>query len=431
MDQSTSQVTASIVHLGLPVDPLNFNHSRGHTPLRGEAGKPEMEQLTRRELSLQRWNASAGPYNTETTVYSLFEQTAAPELAGHVALVFEGEVLSYHELEHRTSCLASQLLLRISLPNLCSIDSVIALCVEKSVEEVAGVVGIMRAAAAYVPLQPNLPESRIKYLLRQSNCAAVLMQRRHELLLSRCAGGRPLVLLEEAACLAESLAQPPGRVHKPVHSSLAYVMFTSGSTGIPKGVLVQHSSLCPFVHHTKTSLLLTAHDSLMLSCSIMFDPSVELVWCTLLCCAQLVIPLANFMQIPVYLHQLCNAHRVTFIDLVPSILAIMLEATNGELPDVRWVYVGGEACPPKLPNVVLASNPHLQIANMYGPTEATVTSHMHVCQLTDGINSVPIGAALTNTQCSVVSDGCGLCPHGVPGELWLCGPKLARGEQKF
>ena len=181
------------------------------------------------ELVLQRWNATATPYNSNSLTHGLFERGCTHSVASS-ALTFEGEVVSYNELDQRSSKVAGKL---VHLTH--NIDAIVGLCVEKSVEEVAGMVAILRAQAAYIPLDASLPSTRLKYLLDQCNCAAVLAQQRFV--------NRFLTLLESEAILlpleenSEDASCGP-RSQEIVDTGacagalrLAYVLFTSGSTG--------------------------------------------------------------------------------------------------------------------------------------------------------------------------------------------------------
>ena len=182
------------------------------------------------ELLTERWGATAAPYGATTTVVSLFDQHTCT--AG-VALMFEGESISYTELERRTSWLV------LGLGTMCR-NRVVGLCVEKSIEEVAGMVGIMRAGAAYVPLDPKLPQERLQYLVDRCSCVSVVAQRRYE----GSTGSKVPELIAESVmsrsdnCHASNIPEDCSCEADLV----AYVLFTSGSTGKPK-VFVLHSYL--------------------------------------------------------------------------------------------------------------------------------------------------------------------------------------------
>ena len=192
-----------------------------------------------KELVVQMWNETHQPYPESSTAPRLFEAQAACMPDG-LALMFEGEELSYGELLRQTSGLAVGL--RCSGA---SADSVVGLCVEKSIEEVAGMVGIMRAGAAYVPLDPKLPVDRLQYLVTQCECVSVVSQQKFGAVAVSL--GVDVVIAEEALLSGDG---GNGIGESGCDSrALAYVLFTSGSTGKPKGVMVEHGSLTAFLCH--------------------------------------------------------------------------------------------------------------------------------------------------------------------------------------
>ena len=405
------------------------------------------------ELTLQRWNATSAPYDAEATAHSLFEdvvqrglkpllnEAVANSVSFHrmhnpegffdgSAVVFEGETVSYRELEQRTSRLADNLHKSPVCP-----DSVVGLCVVKSVEEVAGMVGIMRAGAAYVPLDPKLPAERLAYLVQQCSCVAVVTQRRHSNRFEHAGndfGSLEVVIAEDAflrclPCAASSceLVQPASA------SALAYVLFTSGSTGKPKALMLQHSSLVAFLSHQSGPYKCwhqeQSHTRLyVLSC--MFDDSVGVVWRTLVSGARLYVTKPDAWLDSSYLAHLLNAHSISSMWGVPSPFALVMDAISDVLPAALVdLHLSGEALPPELSARVL-KNAHTALYNPYGPAEVTINSHAHPCEHKDSTQSrVPIGVTLPNTSGFVLGQQLSLVPVHVGGELYLGGPKLSRG----
>ena len=316
------------------------------------------------QLVVERWNGTAQPYPAATSAHKLFE---AQSLAArdHTALVFEGATLSYGELVACTSRLVRQLHKAGARSN-----EVVGLCVEKSMEEVAGMVGIMRAGAAYVPLDPKLPSERLQYLVQSCNCRCGVAEQRLvglvsslEILALTFTAGDPAHLAQRTTADLRHTADDP--------ASLAYVLFTSGSTGRPKGVAILQSSLVTFAWAEMCAVSLCASDCILHACSFTFDPSVYLVFSPLFCGAQIVIGKRTAYTDPQYLNGLFIRHCVAFTELVPSVVSTYLAAvpTSAFSSSFRRVYISGESCSRELALRMLTEYPTVQTWNTYGPTE--------------------------------------------------------------
>ena len=205
-------------------------------------------------MVMEEWNETTQPYPVAVTAPALFEAQASRTPDG-VALVFEGVEVRYSELLTMTSRLALRLVEGWDV----GADSVVGLCVEKSVEEVCGMVGIMRGGGAYVPLDPKLPVDRLCYLVDQCGCGVVVSQGKH-VGVSWALGVDACVA--EDALWDEAVGQPNGHGMPCCDpQSLAYVLFTSGTTGKPKGVMVEHSALVTFLLHASGPYLSLIHIS--------------------------------------------------------------------------------------------------------------------------------------------------------------------------
>jgi len=308
---------------------------------RPDAKLTEVEAMAshERQVVLEEWNETAQPYPDSATAHSLFEAQAMVAPAA-VAVVFEGREVSYAELMATTGGLAGRL-----QESGVGAEEVVGLCVEKSVEEVAGMVGIMRAGAAYVPLDPKLPVGRLQYLVEQCGAAWVVAQ--------EASVGIPCgSLVVQGVVVAEQVLSR--EVHRvPVAGgcggeSVAYVMFTSGSTGKPKGVMVVHESLSSFLQHENTDgpyrPLQCEHNYRRLYViAITFDVSVGVVWRTLVCGSQLVIGKPDGWLDPHGIVELLARHRVTSLWGVPSPFSLVMDAAEGQLPpSLTDLHLSGE-----------------------------------------------------------------------------------------
>ncbi|MFJ2768447.1 non-ribosomal peptide synthase/polyketide synthase [Streptomyces sp. NPDC087300] len=355
-----------------------------------------------RHQVVEEWNATgaqAGPTAARTLIAAFEEQVRRTPDA--TALVFEGETLSYGELNGRANRLAHHLIARGAGP-----EQLVALRLPRSFDLLTAVYGVLKTGAAYLPLDPDLPAERVAYMLDDAG---------------------PLLLIEE---LPEGLdARPdhdPAVTVHPDHA--AYVIYTSGSTGGPKGVLVSHRSIMNRLVWGHARYGLAPDDRMLLKTSIGFDVSLpELFW-PLQVGAALVIARPDGHRDPAYLVDLVREQGVTDADFVPSMLAAFLaEPGVEECRSLRRVEAAGEALPVEVADEFARLLPHAELHNLYGPTEAAVEVTAWQHRPAPGATGVPIGAPVHNTQVYVLDGALRPVAPGVPGELYLAGVQLARG----
>jgi amino acid adenylation domain-containing protein/non-ribosomal peptide synthase protein (TIGR01720 family) len=350
-----------------------------------------------RDWLVRRVNDTARPV-AEGTLAGAFEAQVErdPE---RVALIGEQETLSYREFNRRANQLAHWLVEQGAGP-----ERLVAVRIPRSVELLLAIYAVAKAGAAYLPVDPDLPEDRVRQILDSA---------------------RPLLVLDGA--LPDVSGYPgtnPQRVLTP--DNAAYVIFTSGSTGGPKGVLVSHRSIMNRLQWGLGHFAVGAEDRVLLSTSASFDVSVPELFAPLQVGAAIVIARPDGRRDPAYLAELIRRERVTGADFVPSLLeAFAAEPSAGQCTSLRWMEVAGEAFPAALANKVAALLPGCGVHNVYGPTEAAVevTAYQHV----PGADRVPIGAPIWNTQVYVLDDALRPVAPGVLGELYLAGTGLARG----
>ena len=372
------------------------------------------------ELTLQRWNATSAPYAANNTAYGMFEGIAMQRGTG-VALVFENEALSYGELELWTSLLASALVSASTFT-----DSVVGSCSEKSVEEVAGMVGIMRAGAGYLPLDPQFPGERLQYLVEQCKCVAIVVQQRHVEVLDGV--DVEIVVAERGNAHRKQVfdANPCRESH------LAYVLFTSGSTGKPKGLMIEHTSLVTFVNHKSGPYSRLSEEQAWCRLYVLaftFSDSIGTVWRTLVSGGLLLVAKPGAWLNPEYLVWLICTHHVNSLWGVPSPFRLIMDATQDVIhASLIDLHLSGEAFPLHLGERILTNNKHVRLFNPYGMSEVTINSYAHtVTEYDIEAGSIPIGVALSNTSGWVFDSHCIARPLLAPGELHLGGPKVSRG----
>ncbi|WP_122771416.1 non-ribosomal peptide synthetase, partial [Burkholderia pseudomallei] len=309
-----------------------------------------------------------------------------------------------------------------------------ALCAERGIEMVVGLLAILKAGGAYVPLDPSHPPERLRRMLDDTNPVAVLVDDIGADALasfeSHVAARSPRVHLSRdiAQWRACSPANPPTPRERAARR-LAYVIYTSGSSGEPKGVMNEHRGVVNRLWWMQQTYALDERDAVLQKTPFSFDVSVwEFFW-PLMSGARLVIAKPEGHKDPAYLSELIDRERVTTLHFVPSMLQAFLEdegAARG-CGSVKRVMCSGEALPPSLVKRFYRCLPDARLHNLYGPTEAAVDVTAWACDAEEGGASVPIGRPIANTRIYVL-DGYGQpVPRGVAGELYIGGVQVARG----
>ncbi|WP_432041783.1 amino acid adenylation domain-containing protein [Streptomyces cadmiisoli] len=351
-------------------------------------------------------------------VPELFQARAAARPAAP-ALIDADVCLSYAELNSRANRLARLLVRRGAGP-----ERRIALVLPRSAQMIVAVLAVFKAGAAYVPVDPDLPGLRREFLLTDSAPALVLsLAATADQDLSEA----PVLALDDPAVLAE-LAETDDtdltdadRTAPLRAAGLAYVLYTSGSTGRPKGVAVPHAGLSNLAHAHIDLLGIGPDDRVANRSAWSFDISVLELVSTLLAGAALVVTPHEPALLGAELADWLRRYAVTHL-LAPTPVAATLPA--GAPPGLRVIFVGGEACPAEL---VARLGADVSFVNGYGPTETTVVATTWPGRQQPPTAVAPIGRPLPNTACYVLDDRLRPVPPGVPGELYVAGPHVARG----
>jgi len=332
----------------------------------------------------------------------------------HPALYFEGEQLSYTELDAASDRLAHALIARGAGP-----ERVVALALPRSVHLVVSILAVLKAGAAYLPLDPGYPAERIEFMLGDANPTLVL---------AIAATGVPGALLLDDPATIDELAglpatPPTNALARPENP--AYVIYTSGSTGRPKGVVVPHAGIVNRLLWMQHEYGLGPDDKVLQKTPSSFDVSVwEFLW-PLLTGATEVVARPDGHRDPAYLARLIRDQRVTTVHFVPSMLQVFLqEPAAAECASLRRVVCSGEALPPETV-AQFHRTLNAELHNLYGPTEASVDVTAWQTSTVDV--SVPIGRPVWNTRAYVLDAALRPVPPGTPGELYLAGIQLARG----
>ncbi|MFD1147575.1 amino acid adenylation domain-containing protein [Saccharothrix hoggarensis] len=367
----------------------------------------------------------------EDRVVRAFNDTAAPverttltELLAHradlspgnTAVVFEGTTLTYAQLHARANDLAHRLVERGAGP-----ERVVALALPRSEHLVVALLAVLKAGAAYLPIDPDYPADRIAFTLADARPALLLATVASAAALPADLGVDVLVL--DGADVGER-PDPPAAAVRPANP--AYMIYTSGSTGRPKGVLVPHEGIVNRLRWMQHRYGLTEADRVLQKTPSGFDVSVwEFFW-PLIEGATLVVARPEGHRDPAYLAALIRDERVTTLHFVPSMLQVFLaEPTAAACAGLRQVMCSGEALPEEVADRFHRLLPDVELHNLYGPTEASVD--VTSWQSTGGPGPVPIGAPVWNTSTYVLDGSLRPLPVGVVGELYLAGVQLARG----
>ncbi|WP_437305951.1 amino acid adenylation domain-containing protein [Sorangium sp. So ce388] len=387
---------------------------------------PLVSAEERRRLLVD-WNATAEAF-PPACVHELFEAQAAAR-PGALAVVCEGTALTYGELDRRTNQLARRLRALGVGP-----DDRVALCIERSAELIVALLGVLKAGAAYVPVDPKFPRERLRAVVEDSGARVLITEERWAGAFDE-PGPALLFLDRDAGALATESDAPLGargaldaRAARP--GNLAYLIYTSGSTGRPKGVAVEHRHLVNYVRGVLARLPLAEGGGMALVSTVAADLGHTSLFGAL--CSGRTLHVLSEARIfdPDATAEYMSRHGVDALKIVPSHLAALLEAAHPErvLP-ARCLVLGGEASSWELIERIRTLAPGCAVLNHYGPTETTVGSLTWTIDPARGRAgaTVPIGRPLPNTQAYVLGSNLEPVPVGVPGELYLGGAGVTRG----
>ena len=358
------------------------------------------------------------PVHEGAEVLDLIAQQLAAEPDAE-ALVCQAATLSRGELDRRAHHVAAALRAQGVGP-----EDRVALLFERGIDLVVAVLAVLRAGAAYVPVDVDYPADRQRYLIQDSGARLVLT---HAEAAPRLAAqtGVPVLRLEDAQSVTGAAA---GLVHTPIHpENLAYVIYTSGSTGLPKAAANTHRALSARLRWMREAYGFGPQDTLLHKTPLNFDVAVWELLLPLTVGARLVIAAPGDHRDPQQLARLIQQHDVAAVHFVPSMLAQFIEQDEVRAcRRLRYLYSGGEALTPALRDRVMAILPQTRLDNRYGPSEAAINATWWRCQAGDGA-SAPIGTPVPDGSAYVLDEALNLLPLAVQGPLFLGGTGLARG----
>jgi len=375
---------------------------------------------TERHQILVEWNETESNYPRGKCIHQLFEEQVERK-PDAVAVVFEEQNITYRQLNIKANKLANY------LKNLgVGPEVLVGVCLERSVEMVIALLGILKSGGAYVPLDSDYPEERLSFMVEDSGIRILLTSQK----LSSCVANlkpangtlHSICLDSEWASLID-MSSEENLVCEATPENLVYVMYTSGSTGRPKGTRIMHDGVIRLVRETNY-VDITWEDTFLLLAPFSFDISTFEIWGTLLNGARMVIMPPGIPSLD-ELGKTVKIYNITTLILTTGLFHMMVNERIEDLKGVRYLLAGGDVLSSHHANIALTELQETKIINGYGPVEnATLTSFYRLTEPIEG--SVPIGKPLSNTEVYILDKELQPVPVGVAGELYTGGVGLAR-----
>jgi len=357
-------------------------------------------------------------YSADKTITDLFSEQVA-KTPDNTAIVCGDSHVTYRELDVRSNQLAHYLQKKGVKP-----EVIVPLCMDRSVEMIIAIIGILKAGGSYLPIDAAYPADRIGYMLEDSKCNIAISS---ESCFSQLpiAKNRNIIVLEKE--WAKISNESTGKVYSSAHPrSLAYIMYTSGSTGKPKGVMIEHENVVSLVNNPGY-ISLTSGDVLLSTGSPSFDATTFEYWGMLLNGGKLVLCDAETFLNSTLLKEEIATHKVNIMWFTTSLFNQLVNIDNSVFEKLKTILVGGEKLSEKHIDKIRKIYPAIEIINGYGPTENTTFSLTYKISETEISNTIPIGKPLNNRFAYVLDEKQQICSVGIVGELYVGGAGLGRG----
>ncbi|MDQ0858858.1 non-ribosomal peptide synthetase [Bacillus sp. V2I10] len=350
----------------------------------------------------------------QMTVHEIFENQVK-ETISETAVVCKEITLSYSELDSKANQLA-----RIFRTKGVQRNNIVGIIAEPSLEMVIGVLGVLKAGGAFLPIDPGFPISRIEYLLKDSNCQLILTQ--HHL------KGKFTFEQEVVGLDDETICKEDDSTLENINQTddLAYVIYTSGTTGNPKGVMIEHRNLVNQLVGLIENLQFDQEFHHLLLAKVSFDVSVQQIFLPILSGGKLYIPEEELVAEPSKLWSFIEQNKINMLGAVPAHLKVLINSTSTN-QRLRYVFVAGEVFTKNLYDELRSTVNADQIINLYGPTETTIFSTLYICNENEEGSCLPIGKPLNNYRAYILDQDHSPVPIGATGELCIAGAGVGRG----
>ncbi|MEK4444282.1 MULTISPECIES: amino acid adenylation domain-containing protein [unclassified Niallia] len=388
----------------------------------------EVEQ----KFILEKFYYENNSYPVNTPLHILFEQQVL-KTPNSVAVIYGETVLTYDELNKKANKLSAKILEISSQKN--EDNTFVGIYKERSTDFLVAMLAILKAGKAFIPIDPTYPEQRIQYMLTQSGCSIVIVdeyvRNNTEYLYEKLDS---VIFISNQDTDLEDY--PSDNLNYPISAkNPIYMMYTSGSTGLPKGAVLRHDGV---INHIYAQFeYMNLHDDLVFlqSAPSSSDISVWQFLSPILIGGTTVIVDKNSLLNPNELFELIQLHKITVIEFVPQLLEMFVQHAMSQsnntsiLSSLQWIMATGETLSVSLLNMLLEFFPHTKIANAYGPTEASDDTMQYNTKerLTENEARVPIGKPLPNVRVHILDDKYMLVPIGAPGEIYISGIAVGKG----
>ncbi len=345
------------------------------------------------------------------------------------AIILEHRTLTYADLERESAIVATWLQEQGVQPN-----QLVAIVMAKSWEQVAAVLGVLRAGAAYLPLDPVLPKKRLDYLFEHGNIKYILSLPCWNESIEWPAYAKTFIIFDGTCMAKKDLLKTKQPVRKAKSNDLAYVVYTSGSTGLPKGVMISHKSALNTIDSIIDNFSINSDDKILAASSLSFDLSVFDIFGMLSVGATIVIPILDQIKDPVVWLDFIHKYKITIWNSVPTLMQLLCEFTSQQkdnFESLRLILLSGDWIPLQLPKQIRSLSQNAEIISLGGATEASIWSILYKIDKVDPLwNSIPYGYPMQNQHIYILDENLELCPVWVPGEICIGGMGVALGYWK-